>query len=967
MKRMNHAAAKPPTPKLLLMNRFLAMFSCAIAGTLSAAAALELAAPFADHMILQRGVKVPVWGFDRPGAKITVEFAGQGKTATADNKGEWRLELDPLAAAAEGRLFKASNSAGEAIEIKDALVGEVWHASGQSNMEWVAAKSMCGDLARRLSATTPEVPIREFRTDTVSALYPQKRVTSEKGWKTSRTAGEFSALALSFAYSLHQELKVPVGILLTSHSNTRAEAFAQRAAFEQDPRLKIDVDLIHDGDVTTAQGRAAFEKYYQDLADWQQASAVLGFPVEKPLPRPGLPGIAGQWRGPTQFFNGKISPIVPFAIRGSLWCQGESNNGDGSLYAARLEALANGWRSAWGMPDMPFYFTQMQVYGGAPNPDDLGMAEVSQAQLMFFKNNRKNTGMVVQIDLNPAAPGNIHYQNKLHPGMRLARWALARDYGKDIPYTGPIYAGYEIKGNEVVVSFEKDSLCGGLMIGSKGEEKDFREPDKYVEPARPTPGEKLNHFRLCGKDRRWHAAEARIAGDTVVVTSREVPEPAGVQYAYMAAPLHANLYNQAGLPASPFAAIDGELFFPEPQPAASAPATPAPPRPSLSLSPIFRDGIILQRDQPIQVWGFANAGAKVTVKLGEATATATAANDEFWALKLPAMKATTTPIDLSVAADNGLQVRVGNILVGDVWFITGTTLLTSEGAWNSRDPAAPAPEPLPLVREFRRKTAASSSPTPRKRAFEIGGDRKYRSNWQPADPTAAEGGFTMFAYHFAKTLNRTGIPQGFVTMSSGQGGRGAQQASPLSWTAYHAIKDTAHPAFRPRVDALRLRDPSSDVAKKAIAEYLSAVRGTVAQIADMAKAGADMATAPLMFPAFPEPERSTSVPADAIPTSAYNWCVSPFTPLAVAGVIWVPGEANIGHHPVDYAAEVETYAKSLPITYGQDSVPFFFAQPAATLVNGITAPSIPGAGSVTFGQWPKSLKDLAIEMAKLVK
>ncbi len=239
---------------------------------------------------------------------------------------------------------------------------------------------------------------------------------------------------------------------------------------------------------------------------------------------------------------------MPYAIRGSIWCQGESNNdGEGSLYAARLEALANGWRSAWGIADMPFYFTQMQVYGSTPNPDEVGMAEVSQAQLLFYKNNRKNTGMVVQIDLNPAVPGNIHYFNKLHPGMRLARWALARDYDKDIPYTGPIYAGYEVKGSEVIVSFEKDSLFGGLMVGSKGEEKDFLEPDKYVEPARPTSGEKLNHFRLCGKDRRWHAAEARIAGDTVVAASKDVPDPVGVQYAYMSAPLHANLYNKAGL------------------------------------------------------------------------------------------------------------------------------------------------------------------------------------------------------------------------------------------------------------------------------------------------------------------------------------------------------------------------------------------------------------------------------------
>ena len=933
----------------------------------AAAPAIELGSPFRDNAILQREKDVPVWGWSKPGTLVSVEFAGQKAGAKAGADGKWMLKLKPLTASAAPAEMIISDSDGKKVVLNNILVGEVWHASGQSNMEWFAGKSNCSALAQDLAKAQEEVPIREFRTDTVSALYPQKRVTSEQGWKSSREAGGFSALALSFAHTLHQELKVPVGILLTSHSNTRAETFAQREAFEKDPRLKIDADLIHDGDVTTEQGWAAFDQYYQDLAKWQETSAGLGFPVETPLPRPGLPGIAGQWRGPSQFFNGKIAPVVPYAIRGSIWCQGESNNdGEGSLYAARLEALANGWRSAWGMPDMPFYFTQMQVYGSTPNPDEMGMAEVCQAQLLFYKNNRKNTGMVVQIDHNPALPGNIHYQNKLHPGMRLARWALARDYGKDIPYTGPVYAGYEVKGSEVIVSFEKDSLFGGLMVASKGEEKDFIEPDKYVEPARPTPGEKLNHFRLCGKDRRWHAAEARIAGETVVVASKDVPDPVGVQYAYMSVPLHANLYNKAGLPASPFAAINGELMFSEPQSAAPAPATPAAPRRSLSLSPIFRDGIILQRDKPIHVWGFANPGTQVTVTLGGATGSATAAKGEFWSLELPARKATTEPMELSVTADNGLNAMVRNILIGDVWFLTGSSLLTTERAWHSADPAIPAPEALPLVREFLRKTAASTSPTPRKRYFEIGGDRRFRSIWQPADQTAAENGFSTFAYHFAKTLNRPGIPQGFITMSSGSGND--QTASPLSWTSYAGVKDVTQPdTIKARIDALRLRDPASDVASKAIAEYVDVVRKGAAGIIALQESGGEMSNAPREFPPFPEPERAGGVPADSIPTLAYNWCVSPFTPMGVSGVIWVPAQPNIGHNPSDYAVELEIFAKSLQGTYGQDLVPFFHAMPAASLVGGITTPSIPGAKSISFAEWPTTLKDMAIEMAKFAQ
>ena len=451
------------------------------------APAIELGAPFSDNAVLQRDMDLPVWGWSKPGTTVTVEFAGQKETAKAGADGKWMLKLKPLKASAEPAEMLISDSEGKKVALKNILVGEVWHASGQSNMEWFAGRSLCSGLAQELARAKDEVPVRELRTDTVSALYPQKKGTSEAGWKTSRAAGDFSALALAFAHELHKELQVPVGILLTSHSNTRIEAFTERKAIEARPGLKVDADLIHDGDAGTEQGRAAFEKYYRDLEAWQKASAELGFPVERPLKRPDLPGIAGQWRGPSQFFNGKIAPVVPYAIRGSIWCQGESNSGDGRIYAARMEALVQGWREAWGMPDMPFYFTQMQAYGAADSAE-VGFADIRQVQHLFFMNNRSHVGMVVQTDLNPANPGGIHYYNKLHPGMRLARWALAKDYGRDIAYTGPIYEKYTIEGNKAVVSFEKGSLFGGLMVGSKGLEKDFQDPGKFVEPARPTPG-----------------------------------------------------------------------------------------------------------------------------------------------------------------------------------------------------------------------------------------------------------------------------------------------------------------------------------------------------------------------------------------------------------------------------------------------------------------------------------------------
>lgn len=929
---------------------------------------IELGAPFRDNAILQRDRELPIWGWSKPGTTVTVEFAGQKETAKAGTNGNWMLKLKPLQASAEPAEMLISSSEGPKVALKNLLVGEVWHACGQSNMEWSASRSLCASLAQDITRTKDEVPVRELRTDTVSALYPQQKVTSEAGWKTSRMAGNFSALALAFAYELHKELKVPVGILLTSHSNTRIEAFTERRAIEAHAKLNLDADLIHDGDAVTEQGRAAFEKYYRDLEAWQLASAEQGFPVERPLKRPNLPGIAGEWRGPSQFFNGKIAPVVPYAIRGSIWCQGESNSGDGRIYAARMEALVRGWREAWGQPAMPFYFTQMQNYGEADSAE-VGYADIRQVQHLFFMHNRSHVGMVVQTDLNPAAPGNIHYRNKLHPAIRLTQWALAKDYGRHIAFTGPIYETYTITGNKAVVSFEKDSLFGGLMVGSKGLEKDFQQdPGKFVEPARPTLGEKLNHFRLCGKDRKWHAAEAVIVGDTVVVTSKDVAEPIGVQYAYSAAPQNANLYNQAGLPATPFAAVDGKLIFEEDDlekvaalKAKYAPYTD-PDYPILQVAEYYRDGAIIQRDRPIPVWGHANKGVEVTVTLGGVTRSAVSNDRQQWSVSFPALKVSNQPITLAVKASHGHSRTVQNIVVGDVWFLTGSTLLTSEQAFDRRDKQAAAPEALPQVREFRRRTAASTNPTPRKRGFEVGGG-KYRTFWQTADFTTADDCVSMFAYEFAKALNRPSIPQGFVTMSSGQG---AQMASPLSWTSFAGVKDTPHSAFRVRLDALRLQDPNSDVSKNATAAYVQAVKAEVAKIVGLAQQGANLSEAPLQFPAFPEFGQGGEIKPDAVPTLAYNWCISPLTPMAVAGVIWVPGTANLGYAPADYSAELELYAQSLPATYGQDNVPFLYAQPSARLVPGITPPNIANSTRVEFDQWPKGLREIAVQLGTAV-
>ena len=960
--------------KVLLMSRhFLSILGafcfCSISAFAYAGQKLELAAPFTDNMILQRQTQAPVWGFDAPDTKVTVEFAGQKKLAVADKDGDWMVKLDPLTASREDRKLTATNDRGESVILQRVLVGEVWFSSGQSNMVWTAGSSMCRDLANEIARSQTDIPIREININTVSALYPQKKATSDGGWKTHKSASGFSALSLSFAWTLYKELDMPIGILLSAHSNTRIEAFTQRKAIEEHAGLSGDKTLIHDADPATEQGRKAFDQYYRNLRAWQAVAGEAADLGGRVPARPKLPGISGMWRGPSQFFNGKINPVIPFAIRGAIWCQGTSNSGDGRIYAARMEALVNGWRDAWDMPDMPFYFTQMQCYG-SPDPNSVGFADIRQVQHRFFMKNRNNVGMVVQSDLNSARPQGIHYFNKLHPGMRMARWALAKQYGKDIAFTGPIYTGYVVKDNRVIVSFEKESLSGGLMVGSKGMAKDYREQDLYVEPARPTPDDKLNHFRLCGADKVWHSAEAAIMDDSVVVTSDRVPKPIGVQYAYSAVPENSNLYNRAGLPATPFAAINGKLIFEEDdlEKAAALKAKYAqytdPDYPILQVVEYFRNGAIIQRDKPIPVWGHANKGVKVTVTLGGITRTAVANDLQQWSVEFPAYKASAKPITLSVSSSHGFQRSVNDILVGDLWYLTGSTMLNGEMAYNQRDKDAKPPEALPLVREFRRKTAASSFPTPRKRKFETGGGR-YRSSWMSTELWEGDRGVTMFAYHFAKTLHREGIPQGFITMSSGHGGRNRQMASPLSWTSFKGVKEVDQPAFRARLSELFMQYPGTAVARKAVEDHVSEVKDFVRTIAAANQEGRDLSqAAPLAAPPFPEAGRTGEIRSDSIPTYAYNWCVSPMTPMAVAGVIWVPSENNIGYEPEHYAAELEIYAKSLTATYGQDRVQFLYAQPASSLVNGITSPRIPTAKSVTFESWPKTLKELAIKLAR---
>ena len=322
--------------------------------------ALELASPFVDDLILQRGMEVPVWGWAEPGSVVTVAFAGQSKSATASEMGKWMVKLESLEASHDERELTVTSAKSERITRRGVLVGEVWFASGQSNMDWLAGKSMCRDLANELQRAKEDVPIREYTVDTGSSIFLRSRADSEGGWKRSKQAGGFSALSLAFAAELHDELKVPIGILRATHGATPLETWCAYEGFAEHSKLQEIALRIRRSDPTTPDGKAAYAQYDEDLESWQVASEKLINRGGAALPRPKLPGIADDWKGATRMYNKKIAPLIPYAIRGAIWCQGTSNANDGKIYAAKMEALVNGWRENWGRPDLPFYFTQMQ-------------------------------------------------------------------------------------------------------------------------------------------------------------------------------------------------------------------------------------------------------------------------------------------------------------------------------------------------------------------------------------------------------------------------------------------------------------------------------------------------------------------------------------------------------------------------------------------------------------------------------
>ena len=300
--------------------------------------AVQLGAPFHDHAVLQRGMSVPVWGWSKPGTKVTVEFSGQKNSATAGKDGKWMAELKGLKASFKPAELVIQESgvggqeSGKKETLTDILVGEVWMASGQSNMQWVVAKSKCLKLATELTAETKGkvAPIREFQVSSVtSQLHPIEKATGS--WKNGNY-GDYSAIAFAFAHKLYKEVNVPIGILNCSFSQTAIQAWVPRVGYAtaKDDYSKAINQKCLITDPTTPEHKKAWGAFYKSLEDQIAASkaAVKKGETAKEISA-AVPGNLHGNRDANWLYNGRMSPVVPYAIRGAIWCQGTSNGGDG--------------------------------------------------------------------------------------------------------------------------------------------------------------------------------------------------------------------------------------------------------------------------------------------------------------------------------------------------------------------------------------------------------------------------------------------------------------------------------------------------------------------------------------------------------------------------------------------------------------------------------------------------------------
>ncbi|MEQ8835941.1 MAG: sialate O-acetylesterase [Lacipirellulaceae bacterium] len=446
---------------------------------------LKLAGIFSDHMVLQRDVALPVWGTAEPGSLIALKVGDQQVPAVADSQGNWRAELAPLEVA---RDLTLSVTAGEqSITLTDVAVGEVWFCSGQSNMQWRLSNT---DNGKEAVAAAKHADIRLMQTPAVAVDTPQ-HLLDLPSWQrcTPEGAKDFSAVGYFFGRELSEKLDVPIGLINSSWGGTPMEAWTSREALASSETFRS----------------LAQDEYFK-----------------------GQPKKYRAKDKPSYLYNGKVSHIIPFAIRGVIWYQGEANASRAGQYRELSELMIADWRHRWGLGDFPFLFVQLAAWEPGKTWPELREAQTETLEV-------HNTGMAVTTDIGNRK--DIHPRNKQDVGYRLSLAARAIAYGETIEYSGPKFRSMEIDGSKITLSFSH--LGGGLKIG----ELRNGEPD--------TSAGKLTGFEIAGVDGDFKQAEAEIVDNQVVVHSEAVQEPVAVRYNWTGFTT-GNLFNEAGLPAFSF-------------------------------------------------------------------------------------------------------------------------------------------------------------------------------------------------------------------------------------------------------------------------------------------------------------------------------------------------------------------------------------------------------------------------------
>ena len=509
---------------MLLAVRF-ALLALVAAWPASSFADVTLPTILSDHMVLQRDMELPIWGWAEPGEEVSVVVAGQTHTTTADAEGNWRVTLDPLSLGEPLTMVVEGNNR---LEVTDILVGEVWLCSGQSNMQWELKQVWNADLDM---ATAKYPNIRLLTVNNPASQTPTKNVDHQWNACTPETAGRFSAVGYFFGRQLHQTLDVPIGLIDNAWGGSACEAWIRRDRLEGNPLYGPLMERWKktEAEFDVAKARAEYEK---KLAAWEKEVAELKQEAKMP-PRPWWRNpLTGQHR-PANLYNGRLMPIMPFGIRGVIWYQGETNAGRAYQYRDMFPLMIQSWREDWQQGDFPFYWVQLADYTPElPEPGDSDWAELREAQTMTL-DRVPNTGEAVIIDLGEAS--NIHPRNKVDVAKRLARWALARDYGMEIPYRSPRFESMDIGSGKIVVGI-----------------------DTYGSRLRTVDAREVQGFAIAGEDRQWVWAQAKIVGkgrDRIEVWSDEVPKPVAVRYAWANNPV-CNVYSETGLPLTPFRTDD---------------------------------------------------------------------------------------------------------------------------------------------------------------------------------------------------------------------------------------------------------------------------------------------------------------------------------------------------------------------------------------------------------------------------